>query len=114
MTTTPDDDPFGLFTDPEAPRPDGRAAARAASAPPPRPRRFWTEAGHRQEPDGRHVLVLDGRPARTPARHPLSLPTRAAAEAVAAEWQAVGAEIDPTAMPMTRLVNSALDGVARM
>jgi chaperone required for assembly of F1-ATPase len=30
---------------------------------------------------------------------------------VAAEWQAQGDRIDPAAMPLTRLVNTALDGV---
>lgn len=110
--TTDADDPFGIFTPDDTPRPDPRAAARNAAAAP-LPKRFWKKAGSREE-DGRHVLVLDGRPARTPARNPLSLPTLAAAQAVAAEWQAQGEHIDPAAMPMTKLVNSALDGVARM
>jgi chaperone required for assembly of F1-ATPase len=41
----------------------------------------------------------------------LSLPTRALAEAVAAEWAAQGDHVDPGTMPLTRLVNSAIDGV---
>lgn len=59
-----------------------------------------------------HAILLDGRAARTPAKHPLSLPTPALAEAVAAEWAAQGAEINPAHMPLTRLVNTAIDGVA--
>jgi hypothetical protein len=36
---------------------------------------------------------------------------RALAEALAAEWGAQEEVIDPTRMPLTRLVNSAIDGV---
>ena len=57
------------------------------------------------------ALQLDGRDARTPARYPLVLPTRALGMLVAAEWEAVGATIDPRAMPTTRLANSVIDGV---
>ena len=75
------------------------------------PKRFYSQAGVEAR-DGVFALALDGRPARTPARGLLALPTRAAAEALAAEWAAQGELIDPATMPMTRLVNSALDGVA--
>jgi len=57
-------------------------------------------------------VLLDGKPVRTPAKRELAPPTRALAEALAAEWEAQGERIDPRAMPLTRLVNSALDGVA--
>jgi chaperone required for assembly of F1-ATPase len=56
-------------------------------------------------------VLLDGRPVRTPARNELAVPSRALAQAVAAEWEAQGDCIDPATMPLTRLVNSALDGV---
>jgi chaperone required for assembly of F1-ATPase len=39
------------------------------------------------------------------------VPTRALAEALAVEWEAQGERIDPATMPLTRLVNSVLDGV---
>lgn len=75
-------------------------------------RRFWTAAA--VEPAGEGFAVtLDGRPVRTPAKRPLVLPTRALAEAVAAEWQAQGDTIDPRAMPVTRAANSSLDTVAQ-
>src|SRR5262245_41547679 len=74
------------------------------------PRRFYKEAAVVERDGGFHV-ALDGRTARTPGRNAMMLPTRAAAEAVAAEWAAQGERIDPAAMPVTRLVNSALDGV---
>ena len=39
------------------------------------------------------------------------MPTRALAEAIAAEWEAQRDHIDPASMPLTRLVNSTIDGV---
>ncbi|HMO28212.1 ATP12 family protein [Enterovirga sp.] len=77
-----------------------------------KPKRFYREAKAEAGLDG-HVLMLDGRPARTPAKNPLALPTRALGEAVAAEWAAQGETIDPSSMPLTRFANSAIDGVAR-
>jgi chaperone required for assembly of F1-ATPase len=57
-------------------------------------------------------VLLDGRPVRTPAKRELAVPSRALAEALAAEWEAQGERIDPAGMPLTRLVNSAIDGVS--
>src|SRR5436305_4962051 len=81
-------------------------------ARPPLPRRFYKDVAVLEEPNG-FAIGLDGRRLKTPAKADLLLPTHAAAEAVAAEWRAQGEEIDPRTMPLTRLVNSALDGVAR-
>jgi chaperone required for assembly of F1-ATPase len=85
-------------------------AARGAMRTP-APKRFYRDATA-EERNGVVSLLLDGRPARTPARRELSVPTRALGEALAGEWQAQGAELDPGTMPLTRLVNSAIDGVA--
>jgi chaperone required for assembly of F1-ATPase len=74
-------------------------------------RRFFSKASV-GEADGGFALLLDGRRARTPAKKPLVLPSRALAEGVAEEWAGQGETIDPAAMPLTRLANSALDGVA--
>jgi len=57
-------------------------------------------------------ILLDGRPARTPAKALLAVPTRALAEAVAAEWESQREWLVAGTMPLTRLANSALDGVA--
>lgn len=76
------------------------------------PRRFWKETAVVAE-DGRFALSLDGRRARTPAQNSLRAPGRALAEALAAEWDAQTDTLDPAAMPLTRIINSALDGVAR-
>lgn len=75
-------------------------------------RRFYETAGIKEEQGG-FVLVLDGRPVRTPARHPLLFPARELGERAAAEWQAQRDFIDPALMPLTRLANSIIDGVAQ-
>ena len=75
------------------------------------PKRFYQDVSV-EERDGAFAILLDGRPVRTPRQSRLSLPTREAAELVANEWRAQGAQIDPSTMPATRLVNAALDGVA--
>lgn len=73
-------------------------------------KRFWKEVFVGEAEDGAgHLITLDGRPVRTPAKTPLVTPTRALAEAVAEEWLRVDEVIDPTAMPYTRAVNAALD-----
>src|SRR5579859_2569881 len=85
-------------------------AVRRALRPAPR-RRFYAQASVAQEADG-YAVRLDGKPVRTPARRILAAPTRALAEAMAAEWQAQRDVIDPSTMPLTRLANAIIDGVA--
>ncbi|MCC6947093.1 MAG: ATPase [Bradyrhizobiaceae bacterium] len=85
-------------------------AARRAMRPA-LPKRFYKEASI-GERDGQFVLLLDGKLARTPARNSLAAPSRPLMEAVAAEWNAIGETIDPALMPLTRLVNVAIDRVA--
>ena len=75
------------------------------------PKRFWTDATAVAS-DGGFTVTLDDRPVRTPAKAPLTLPTLALAQAIAAEWAAQGAVIDPRTMPLTRAANSAIDTVA--
>ena len=77
----------------------------------PLPKRFYKDVSVGETPEG-FAILLDGRSVKTPAKRALMLPTRAAADLVAAEWDAQAEVIDPGAMPVTRLVNSALDGVA--
>ena len=57
-------------------------------------------------------VLLDGKPILTPARRQLAVPTMALAEAVAAEWEAQADRVDPATMPLTRLINTAVDGVS--
>ena len=61
---------------------------------------------------GGYAVRLDDKPVRTPARRVLAAPTLALAEAIAAEWQGQKDVIDPAKMPLTRLANAIIDGVA--
>jgi chaperone required for assembly of F1-ATPase len=100
-----------LFEDIFANQPlDPTEAARRNMRPALR-KRFYQHAAV-AEAGGDFEILLDGRPVRTPARRPLAAPVPALAEAIAAEWAAQQDVIDPAAMPLTRLANSIIDGVA--
>lgn len=73
-------------------------------------RRFWKEARVTPEAEG-FAIALDERPLRTPAGATLLAPTAALAAAIAAEWDGLGAEIDPDRLPLTRAANSAIDRI---
>ena len=75
------------------------------------PKRFYKDVA--VAPSGNGFAVhLDGKPGRTPGRNVLVLPTEKAAGLVAEEFAAQGEKIDPSTMPVYRLVNTAIDGVA--
>src|SRR5262249_15021505 len=74
-------------------------------------RRFYKDVGV-AEAAGVFSLMLDGRSVRTPARHILAAPARAIAESMAEEWRAQEEHVDPAMMPLTRLANAIVDGVA--
>jgi chaperone required for assembly of F1-ATPase len=93
----------------DAPRDPMRAAQ--ANMRPPSVGRFY-KAVEVREANGRHALLLDGRGARTPGRNPLSATSRPLMLKVAEEWERQRDTIDPADMPLTRLLNSAIDGVA--
>src|ERR1041384_2115045 len=59
-----------------------------------------------------YPLLLDGRTVKTPAGGELAAPVRPLAQAIAAEWDGQGERIDPATMPLTRLANTIIDGVA--
>jgi chaperone required for assembly of F1-ATPase len=73
--------------------------------------KFFTQAAVGEAGEGGYPVLLDGKQVRTPGRQILATPTRQLAEAIAAEWQALGKFIDPLKMPLTRLANSIIDGV---
>lgn len=76
------------------------------------PKRFYKIVS--VEPiDGLHRVLLDGKPVRTPGRNLLTVGSLRAACALEAEWAGQGKFVDPMTMPLTRLVNSAIDGVSR-
>ena len=89
---------------------DPTEAARRAMRPQLR-RRFYKAVSVENQPGG-YAVLLDGRPVRTPARRALAAPTERLAQALADEWEALQDVVDPAVMPLTRLANSIIDGVA--
>jgi chaperone required for assembly of F1-ATPase len=100
------DDLTDLFVDAQE-RDPLKAAQRDLKRP--LPKRFYQEVTIGERTEG-FVLLLDGKPVRTPARKLLAAPNLALAEQLAAEWRAQGEHINPATMPKTRLLNTALDG----
>ncbi len=91
---------------------DPMGAARRAMRPPLR-KRFYERAGPGEAAaDGAVPVLLDNKPVRTPARNTLIAPTPALASCIADEWNGQERDIDPARMPLTRLANSVIDGVA--
>jgi chaperone required for assembly of F1-ATPase len=74
-------------------------------------RRFFTTVATTEVPEG-FAVTLDGKAMRTPGRRLLAVPRRAIADALRAEWDGQVETIDPARMPLTRLTNSIVDGVA--
>jgi chaperone required for assembly of F1-ATPase len=77
----------------------------------PLPKRFYSAVSV-GERDGGFAVLLDGKPVKTPGRVTLVLPKRGVAQLIADEFSAQDNEIDPVAMPVMRIANSAVDGVA--
>ncbi len=69
---------------------------------------FWT-AVDVVPGQGGFAVALDGRMIKTPAKAPLTVPTLALAEAIAAEWRAQDGTVRPDTMPSTRAANAAID-----
>ncbi len=75
-----------------------------------RVKRFYKEVSV-GESDGGYAVLLDGKPLKTPSRSAYVVQSRALAGALAEEWRAQGDVIEPATMPLTRLVNTALEHV---
>ena len=88
---------------------DPQEAVRQAARTPQR-KRFYKEVGV-AEAEGGFAITLDGKPIRTPSGRQVVIPSRALADAVAAEWAAQGETISPMTMPLTRIANSVVEGV---
>jgi chaperone required for assembly of F1-ATPase len=77
----------------------------------PLPKRFYTEVSI-DRGEGGYAILLDGRPVKSPAKNALAVPTAELAELMRDEWASQVDVIDPRTMPVTRLVNTAIDGIA--
>lgn len=73
-------------------------------------KRFWKEAAV-QPVDGGWRVELDGRPIRTQGGAAQVAPSLPLALALAEEWDAQGAEVDPNAFPLRDLTDFAIDHV---
>ena len=76
-------------------------------------RRFYKSVEARKTEGGIYALFLDGRPARTPGRNRLAARSLPLMQRVAEEWERQRETIEPRDMQLTRLLNAAIDGVAR-
>lgn len=77
----------------------------------PLPKRFYKEVTVGETADSAFTVLLDGKSLRTPAKHSLSVPTRALAALLRNEWDAQTEVVDPATMPISRHVNTAIDGL---
>lgn len=76
-------------------------------------KRFYKTAGVVEAETG-FAVTLDDKPMRTPNKARLIVPTRALAEAIAAEWQSQGETVRVSELYMTRLANTAIDRVSAL
>ncbi len=97
-----------LETGPSDPDPVRRAQNQMRQ---PLPKRFYSKATAGAV-DGGYGVLLDGKAARTPGRAVLAIPALRLAALVAAEFAAQAERVDPRTMPLTRLANTVVDGVA--
>ena len=74
-------------------------------------KRFWTEAAVAEAGD-KFGVALDGRAVKTQGGRVLAVPSRDLAEALAAEWAAQGAVIDPAKFALRDLADLAIDVIA--
>lgn len=74
------------------------------------PKRFYKSVNVFEGDD--FQIQLDGKPVRTPGKAVLASSSKDIADKIANEWDAQGERIDPMTMPVTRLTNTAIDGVA--
>lgn len=89
---------------------DHEAGLRAVKEPPrPKPRRVYKTVSVDGPP---YRVLLDGKALSSPLRRPLTPPTRALAEAIAAEWDAQKEHVDPETMPVMRMMSTYIDKVA--
>ena len=71
-------------------------------------KRFYEEVSIKSAQGGWHIL-LDGRTLKTPGKIILLVPSEKAAQLIAAEWDAQTEHIRPETMPVTRLLNVAVE-----
>ena len=76
-----------------------------------RVKRFYKDVSVARLDDG-YCVQLDGRQIKTPGKRHNAVPEQALAEMMRAEWEDQKDYIDADTMPVTRLVNTAIDSIA--
>lgn len=71
-------------------------------------KRVYKVASHTKTEDG-WVVQLDGKSVKTPSGQPLAAPNRAVADAIVREWSEQKDDIVPDSMPITQILNTAID-----
>ena len=71
-------------------------------------KRVYKLASHSKTEDG-FVIQLDGKSVKTPSGQPLAAPNRAIADVIVQEWLSQMDEIIPDSMPITQMLNTAID-----
>ncbi len=75
-------------------------------------RKFYKLVSTRAAQEG-WIVELDGKPVKTPSGTVLCAPTQALAELAAAEWAAQVDQIVPDSMPVTQILVTGLDRIAK-
>lgn len=96
-----------FLEDAHAHRDDGYGRAQAAMKKE-LPKRFYKAAAFEAIAGG-FAVTLDGKTTKTPSQKPICVPTTGLAEVMVTEWEAQKNHIDPSSMPVVRLVNAATD-----
>lgn len=74
-------------------------------------KRFYKTVAAVPAPEYGHIITLDGRTLKSPAKQAFIMPTRALADAIAGEWDAQGDAVKPDSMPLTQLASTAVDRI---
>jgi len=72
------------------------------------PKRFYKEVSVAKD-DDKFLIHLDGRTLKTPGKQTLQVDNENIAKLIAAEWDAQDEKIKPETMPITRLINVAIE-----
>ncbi|MGY8986546.1 MAG: ATP12 family chaperone protein [Sphingomonadales bacterium] len=73
-------------------------------------RKFYKKVSTSQVEDG-FLILLDGKPIKSPLGNIISVPTEDLAKAILGEWDVEGDEINPEIMLLTRFANTNFDKV---
>ncbi len=71
-------------------------------------KKFYTLASAKKTDEG-FTIQLDGKTVKTPSGQELIAPTTELANAIVGEWSAQQDEIKPDSMPLTQILNTAID-----